>query len=390
MIKLAVIGAGARGWDLARQAMTLSRQVRVTAIVDPDAKAVRTRITADGGTPDGIAFYQDIDSFLGRANDCDGLIIASRCSTHADLAARVAGLGKPLFLEKPVAITMEQLAALRQAYQGRMDRVVVSFPLRLTPLFRAVLAVIATGRLGTINQVQAFNNVPYGGVYFGHWYRDYSETGGLWLQKATHDFDYINLLIRQRPVMVAAVGTRAVYGGSRPCDLKCSQCPDTATCPESPVAHLRRGDTGGMASKPGGDHDCAFSDCIKHDDASSALIVYENGVHASYTQNFVSRRSAARRGAVVTGYHATLIFDWYGGAPQVIDHFEKRVEPIVVPPVVSGHAGGDEALLANFINVIRKSEPSLSTLQDGMLSAAMCVAATESAAARVFQPVGQW
>jgi len=75
-----------------------------------------------------------------------------------------------------------------------MDSVVVSFPLRVTPLFQKVLEIVRSGRIGDINQVVAHNFVPYGGVYFGHWYRDFAASGGLFLQKATHDFDYLNLL----------------------------------------------------------------------------------------------------------------------------------------------------------------------------------------------------
>ena len=62
-----------------------------------------------------------------------------------------------------------------------MDTVVVSFPLRTTPLFTTALEVVRSGRLGTVNQIQANNNVPYGGVYYGLWYRNYDDTGGLWL-----------------------------------------------------------------------------------------------------------------------------------------------------------------------------------------------------------------
>src|SRR5439155_2434771 len=119
-----------------------------------------------------------------------------------------APTGLPLFLEKPVAISTEQVRALQQAYLGRESSVVISFPLRLTPLFRTVLQMVRSGRIGTINQIQASNFVPYGGVYFGQWYRDYDVTGGLWLQKATHDFDYINQIVAVPPTAVVATSTR--------------------------------------------------------------------------------------------------------------------------------------------------------------------------------------
>ncbi len=80
-----------------------------------------------------------------------------------------------LFLEKPVAISLGELGALREAFRGREDEVVVSFPLRHTPLFSKALEVVNSGALGAMNQIQAVNNVPYGGVYFGQWYRNHDQ-----------------------------------------------------------------------------------------------------------------------------------------------------------------------------------------------------------------------
>ena len=139
--------------------------------------------------------------------------------------------------------------------------------------------------------------------------------------------------------------------------------------------------------KPGDDHACAFSECIVNDDASSALILYEGGIHATYAQNFISRRSAGRRGAVITGYQATLVFHWTGGISQIIDHFQQNIETIAVPPVIGGHDGGDAALLRNFINVIHGREASRCSLAEGVVSAAMCLAATSSAATHTFQSI---
>ena len=204
------------------------------------------------------------------------------------------------------------VGALREAFRGREDEVAVSFPLRHTPLFSKVLEVVRSGALGTINQIQAVNNVPYGGVYFGQWYRNHDQTGGLWLQKATHDFDCINLLAGSRPVGLAAMESRRVYGGGKPHDLRCSACDETETCPESPQNLARRGDDGGMYqdSDDRSDHWCAFSSEIRNHDAGSALIMYENGIHASYSQNFLSRRSAYKRGATVIGYEAPSSSTW--------------------------------------------------------------------------------
>jgi predicted dehydrogenase len=226
-------------------------------------------------------------------------------------------------------------------------------------------------------------------VYFGQWYRNYDQTGGLWLQKATHDFDCINLLAGSRPVGVAAMESRRVYGGEKPHDLRCSACDETETCPESPKNLALRGDDGGMYqdSDDTTDHWCAFSREIENHDAGSALIMYENGIHASYSQNMLSRRAAYRRGATVIGYEATLDFDLATMQIRVIHHRSGEVEQINLNAESDGHGGGDHILAESFLDVIAGRARPNSTLRDGLISAAMCLAARESARTKTFQTV---
>jgi len=222
---------------------TVDPGVSILAVADPDTESARRRLAMVGNAEARV--YPSADAMLEDQADYDGIVIGTRCHLHIPMAIKVASVGLPLFLEKPVAISLGELGALREAFRGREDEVVVSFPLRHTPLFSKALEVVKSGVLGTINQIQAINNVPYGGVYFGQWYRNHDQTGGLWLQKATHDFDCINLLAGSRPVGVAAMESRRVYGGEKPHDLRCSACDETQTCPESPKNLARRGTTAG-------------------------------------------------------------------------------------------------------------------------------------------------
>src|SRR5215207_1627837 len=363
--------------------------VRIGAVADPDEEGVRCRLGPFVPGHDEARVYPSADAMLEDAADYDGVIIGTRCHLHTEMAGKVASVGLPLFLEKPVAISLGEVEALREAFRGREDEVVVSFPLRHMPIFSQVMEIVKSGRLGTINQIQAFNNVPYGGVYFGQWYRNYDQTGGLWLQKATHDFDCINLLAGSRPVGVAAMESRRVYGGEKPYELRCSVCDETETCPESPQNLASRGDDGGMYqdSDDTTDHWCAFSRGIRNHDAGSALIMYENGIHASYSQNFLSRRGAYKRGATVVGYEATLEFDLALAEIRLIHHRSEKVERMQLESEGDGHAGGDHILAESFLDLLNGRAKPNSSLKDGLLSAAMCLAARESARTKTFQPV---
>jgi predicted dehydrogenase len=388
MTRLAVIGMGARASSILELMRQLDADVQLAAVADPDEVGVWQRLRRLGISQGETKIYPSAEYMLEHADHYDGVIIGTPCNLHTPTAIMVAETRLPLLLEKPVAITHEQLVSLRDAFRGQEDSVVVSFPLRYTPLFAQALEMVRSGRLGTINQVQAINNVPYGGVYFGQWYRNFDQSGGLWLQKATHDFDYINLLVGSRPIQIAATVTQRIYGGDMPHDLRCSACDLVETCMESPRNIALRGDDGGMymGSSDKSDHWCAFSKGIKNQDAGSALILYEDSSHASYSQNFVTRRSAYRRGAVVTGYLATLEFDWASESIRVVEHHSDRVDRFEVPANLH-HSGGDHVLVKNFLDVVRSLEKSMASLHDGLLSAAMCLSARESSRGHTFQPV---
>ena len=134
------------------------------------------------------------------------------------------------------------------------------------------------------------------------------------------------------------------------------------------------------------DHWCAFSSEIRNHDAGSALIMYENGIHASYSQNFLSRRSAYKRGATVIGYE-TLEFDLAPMELRIIDHRSEKVERMQVDVEDDGHAGGDLILAESFLDLVKGRAKPNASLRDGLLSAAMCLAARESARTMSFQPV---
>ncbi|MFT3784862.1 MAG: Gfo/Idh/MocA family oxidoreductase [Tepidisphaeraceae bacterium] len=333
-LRVAIVGLGERAAWMASLIRKADTHVEVAAVVDPDPSKARERAgKASLELTDSTAWFESIDALLDDDRPLDGIVIGTRCNLHTPLAVRLAKHSAALFLEKPVAISWSQYRELRAAMQHRTDDVVVSFPLRRTPLFEAAKHIVDSGRLGTLSQIQAFNNVPYGAVYVDTWYRDYDLDGGLWLQKATHDFDYLHALADSAPVAVMAMHSRQVW-----------QAP------------------------------------VKHQDAGSAILRYASGLHTSYVQNFIARRKAGARGATLIGEKATLTFDWYTNVIRVVEHEHDRVDEIKIDADSAGHGGGDGRLAQNFVDVMRGRSASLTPIVDGLLSVATCLAARDSAA----------
>ena len=220
-MKIGIIGYGARiGKDIIPELLKIDSTLSVKAVTDISPDNVKAIMNDTGVDCNKVTFYTCADEMI-RNEELDGILVGTRCSLHTQMAIKVMKAGIPLYLEKPVATNIEDLRRLRQAYLETQSKVIVSFPLRMTPMVQFAKELIDGGKIGTVEHVQAVNNVAYGGVYFHHWYRDDKETGGLFIQKATHDFDYINYLVNINPVRICAMKSKQIYGGDKPAGLKC-------------------------------------------------------------------------------------------------------------------------------------------------------------------------
>jgi predicted dehydrogenase len=379
-LRLGVIGYGHRIRHFLTQIDRFQAGAGVVALVDP--RAGELRAAYPDALRDAVA-YADADQMLDTA-DLDGVLIGTRCALHTPYAVQVLARNLPLFLEKPAATSWEQLAALSAAAARSTSPVVVSFPLRVSPLCEMARQIVDSGVIGTVEQVQAVNNVPaYGYYYYHYWMRDDQETGGLWLQKATHDFDYINSLVRQRPRRICAVESKTVFTGDMPAGLRCADCPRQEECMESPYnLFYRRGETQTLESN---DWLCSFAVDTGNHDSASAIIEYQSGMHAVYTQNFYARRGAAARGATLIGYRGTLQFDWYRDEIVVHHHHNARVERHRLENQNEGHFAGDKELAHDFLQVMRGRGGSRAPLEAGILSCQMCLMARDACQSHTYQ-----
>ena len=375
MLKLGIIGYGFRTATMLKEILRTGK-VTVSAVCDVNYNTVEKYAKENG--VEGFTYYTDANEMLQK-EALDGVFVGTRCSLHTDFARLVASYGIPLFLEKPVATNRKDADRLKEILY-HSDKTVVSFPLRVTDIVLKVREIVESGRIGTLSQVQAYNNVPYGRVYYHDWYRDESETGGLFLQKSTHDFDYINSLLGSlAPVSVCAMESKMIFKGDKPAGVSCELCPEKDTCPEGPD-NLRK-----MDVDPTGNR-CCFAVDTGNQDSGSAIVRYENGLHVVYTQNFVARAGAAKRGARLIGYLGTVEFDFPSAIITIYDHMTAKTETIDMSADKGVHFGGDRRLAESFIAVMQ-GEKSPSTLAEGILSVEMCLAAKESTAENRFVPV---
>ena len=300
--------------------------------------------------------------------------IGTRCGLHARYAALVMERGLPLFLEKPVCIDEAQYARLLAAPPALRGRVMVSFPLHVTCIVQEMKRLVDSGALGDVVSVQAVNNVPYGGVYYHSWYRDAALTGGLFLQKSTHDIDYITHILgkaslsRWPPSPPKCISKATSLRG-------CIARTALNTAPARKAALLwntaaRKSPLASCAALP---RDTG------NEDVGAALFTCEDGTLISYHQTFLVKNDAGRRGARFIGTRASAEFDFYTAQLRV-DYYDERHTAVHQFHYPEGlvHFGGDEALARGFAEML-EGAPSPLGLEHGLASAAACLAARRAA-----------
>ena len=380
---IGIVGFGARARAMWNQSiLPYGKQegndaCRLVAITDVRSGEGIRRDLEKAEAPDARIYTDPVEMFENER--LDGVIIGTRCSLHTEMAMIAARYGVPMLLEKPVATTDEDLARLCTIVDEMDHKTVISFPLRVTPIAIRAREIVASGILGTVSQVQAINNAPYGRGYFHSWYRDERETGGLFLQKATHDLDLIQFLLGEpRPVMVGATESKMVFKGDMPAGLRCGECEKEDTCPESAKNVRTYGD------KYGASDGCCFAVDTGNHDSASIFVRYDTGLHAVYSQNFVARKGSGRRGVRIIGYNATLEFEFNSQTLNVFYHNENKNEHYTTENTnSSSHFGGDMLLIDGFVKMLGGAKSPM-PLSFGITSARLCLAARRSAENDVF------
>ena len=98
---------------------------------------------------EGIGLYDSYEQALKH----DGVDIVSVCTPqylHAENTIAAAESGMHVVIEKPIANSLEEIRAMRDAVRVAGVKTVVSFVLRWNPLFETLKAMIADNAIGDI------------------------------------------------------------------------------------------------------------------------------------------------------------------------------------------------------------------------------------------------
>ncbi len=141
----------------------------------------------------------DYEQLLGDA-DVDAILISSRHKEHAQQAIDALNAGKHVFIEKPMAITIEECQAIYRAVRENGKRLMVGFNRRFAPYYVEMKREIAKRNSPLV--ISTRMNSP--GIENG-WAAEKAQ-GGVVLGEGCHFIDLMYWMLESEPVSVSAYG----------------------------------------------------------------------------------------------------------------------------------------------------------------------------------------
>ena len=193
MSKVAVIGCGHWGKNLVRNFAELGA---LAAVVDPNAELAAK--FAKEYSVDALSF----DDAIART-DIDGIVVAAPAELHANLALKAFAAGKHVYVEKPIALSMDEARKMKTASEDAGKALMVGHLLQYHPAFSALRDLVEEGGLGEIYYAYS-NRLSLGKFRV--------EENAFW-SFAPHDISMLLALFGEAPETVTGGGSAHVTSG---------------------------------------------------------------------------------------------------------------------------------------------------------------------------------
>ncbi|MPM41077.1 putative oxidoreductase YteT [bioreactor metagenome] len=223
--------------------------------------------------------------------------------------------------------------------------------------------LIKSGIIGELKTGWVLHSVGAGSDWYFHdWHGSMKNTGGLLLQKGSHDLDIINWVVDSKVKRVLAFGSQDVFGGDKPNELVCQECEDKSICSEAIVdrniSWIRPDGKSAEVLYNQWRNKCVYRKEVDVLDNHLLLLQYENEVKVSYMECHYTPED--NREYIFIGTKGKLKFEDAKDliTVQLRRGIYDREEKITYEnlQMSEGHGGGDKHIIDDFISALKTGE----------------------------------
>jgi predicted dehydrogenase len=190
VLKLGLVGCGQIVQSVHLNILTQLPNVELVALAEPDA---RRRQEAAERAP-SAAVFADYHELLARP-DVEAVVICLPNALHAEVAVAALQKDKHIYLEKPLALSLEEGQRVLNAWRRAGTVGMIGFNYRYNPLYQAVRQQLEAGSLGELVSARSVFSSP--ARTLPTWKQKRQSGGGVLLDLASHHIDLIRFFFGQ-------------------------------------------------------------------------------------------------------------------------------------------------------------------------------------------------
>jgi len=152
-LPVAVVGVGRQGRSILGE-LTKIGGVRIAAICDENESRRRSGLRRAQGARD----YADVEALLAGEPDVAAVFVATPTHRHAEVALPAIAADKHVFVESPLAASLDDARAIAKAARGSQRVVQVGFQGRSNPVYRLARSFSRAGATGDVVSLRALHH----------------------------------------------------------------------------------------------------------------------------------------------------------------------------------------------------------------------------------------
>jgi len=396
-LRVGIIGTGSRGITcIGRQIAEQSKELDITITAFCNRTESRMEIARDelnelavasGNPPLSIRFHATAQQLINDP-EVDLIVITSPTAAHAEATIPALRSGKKVYLDKPIAHTLEDSIAIRNAEVEAGNPMIMGFTRRYETPWLKLREIVSSGKIGDLKMMLIRAVLPYS-FYFQTWHRTRAVSGGALNDKGSHYTDVFNWFVGDaKATQVNAFGGRNVFIEEEDAPEFCSVCdrdcpyraseamPDTQDQMKGAVDHSYETETDPLKRKD----NCVYKSGADIFDHASIHYQYNNGVVANIFYNVYGPQADDEETLELVGTKGRIILTRLRGEIDIVtDYGEKSHEVIECKSedFETSHFGADRKLVQE-IAAFGRGEQSTVDGAYGLEATRMILAAMKS------------
>jgi len=396
-IGVGIIGSGKRGAGLGMLHAQVYPETgfQVVALCDRNvermqfaAKRIGLAYADHGATVEPVV-YEDYNQLIADPR-VQQLMVTSPSYMHREHAVAAIRSGKKVYLDKPLAHTVEDAMAIAEAERATGNTVILGFTRRYERPWRKAYELLQEGAIGDLSMMLLRAVIPYWG-YFHRWHRERRWSGGALNDKSSHHFDVFNWFAGSgaRAEAVHAFGGVKVFLPDDSAPERCSEC--DRECPyrrEENVAPVSQDKLEAFKADPSWLREaevqfrrdtCVYRPGADIYDHGSIHFRYGSGIVATLFYSFFGPRADDEETFELVGTKGRLIVKRHVGEIDLIgDHGTRReVIDCKCDEFETSHFGADLHLMRQ-MRAFFDGTPPVVGVPEGLEATRMVIAALMS------------